>query len=141
MHTGIIPSWARQFIGLKFGDKGRGPEEFDCWGLVRWIYQKQLQIALPDYLMYDSVTNDDEVESVIRMGREEGWEKFEKAKPLDVVLFNIYGRPLHVGVVINGDQFVHSPEDDFTRIEYYTARHWARRIEGFYRHEAVSSRS
>ena len=40
--------WAR-YIGLPFQDGGRGPHAFDCWGLVRDVYARELAVALPSY--------------------------------------------------------------------------------------------
>lgn len=41
--------WAAQYIGKHWRNGGRGPDEFDCWGLVWWIYLKHLNIKLPLY--------------------------------------------------------------------------------------------
>lgn len=137
MHTGMLPSWIQKYVGLKFGDKGRGPTEFDCWGIVQWVYRHELGIVLPDFMNYDSVTNDVQVEACVRETRETDWTRHDKGQLFDVVLFNIYGKPLHVGLVVANGIFLHAPEEDFTRIERYTDRHWNKRVEGFYRHEAI----
>jgi cell wall-associated NlpC family hydrolase len=41
--------WARGLIGKPWVSGGRGPDAFDCWGLVRWVYLQQLAIILPDF--------------------------------------------------------------------------------------------
>lgn len=42
-------SWPQSLIGKKFVSGGRGPDEFDCWGLLRWVYDKHWGISLPEY--------------------------------------------------------------------------------------------
>lgn len=41
--------WAFDYIGKKWKIGGRGPEEFDCWGLVFFVYKTHLNIELPEY--------------------------------------------------------------------------------------------
>ncbi len=43
------PHWAAQYIGKPWQNGGRGPDAFDCWGLLRFIYFKHLEIRLPAY--------------------------------------------------------------------------------------------
>jgi cell wall-associated NlpC family hydrolase len=50
------------------------------------------------------------------------------------MVLNIYGKPLHVGIVIARDRFLHSPQGDMSRLERYTDHMWNRRVEGFYSH-------
>jgi cell wall-associated NlpC family hydrolase len=38
---------ANAYIGLPWVDGGRGPESFDCWGLLRWIQEKHFDLVLP----------------------------------------------------------------------------------------------
>jgi probable lipoprotein NlpC len=139
MHPSMLPSWIGKYSGLKFGDRGRGPTEFDCWGLVKWVYQNELGIGLPDYLTYDTVTNDVEVGRTVEAGRLDGWIQASIPQAFDVVMFKIYGKPLHVGLVATPQRFLHAPEEDYSRVEYLTDRHWKNRIEGFYRHVAIPS--
>lgn len=40
--------WSAEFVGKRHVIGGRGPEEFDCWGLLRWVYQHRFSIQLPD---------------------------------------------------------------------------------------------
>lgn len=142
MHSKAQPSWIQKYVGLRFGDKGRGPDEFDCWGLVRWIYLHEFKILLPDYLSgYSTITEDSEVERTVLNGRDDGWIRVDKPEPGAAVLFNVYGKPIHIGIATWGDHFLHSPEDDFSRQERLSDRMWRNRIEGFYVHRLLSGRS
>lgn len=37
------------FIGLPWAPNGRGPDSFDCWGLVMAVFQEVRGIELPDW--------------------------------------------------------------------------------------------
>ena len=39
--------WAAQYVGKKHEIGGRGPDVFDCWGLLWWIYKHQFHIDVP----------------------------------------------------------------------------------------------
>lgn len=39
--------WSRKYLGLKWVNGGRGPVDFDCWGLLWWIYEKEFGITIP----------------------------------------------------------------------------------------------
>lgn len=43
--------WAIDLIGKPFEKGGRGPNGFDCWGLVYWRYLTHYGIKLPDYFI------------------------------------------------------------------------------------------
>ena len=40
--------WAEDLIGRPWVAGGRGPDAFDCWGLVRWCWRKQFSIEVPE---------------------------------------------------------------------------------------------
>lgn len=128
----MLPSWIEKYVGLPFLDLGRDTSGLDCWGLVKLIYGQELGIELPDYFTYSSVTDFEEVEATI-LRVKASWDKVEIPAEKDVVLFNCANQPLHVGVVVNRYQFLHSPQGDFTRIESFKSGIWNKRLEGFYR--------
>lgn len=40
---------AARYIGKPYQIGGRGPEDFDCWGLLWWVYRDEFRIDLPEY--------------------------------------------------------------------------------------------
>ncbi|WP_049974164.1 NlpC/P60 family protein [Azospirillum sp. B4] len=49
--TPMIPAAAlAPFVGLPYAHAGRGPEGYDCWGLVRHVHATVLGVELPSYL-------------------------------------------------------------------------------------------
>jgi cell wall-associated NlpC family hydrolase len=131
----MLPSWIPKYVGLPFKSCGRDEEGYDCWGLVKLIYERERGVLLPDYLLYDSVSNLDQVEHTVDVIKSEDWVKVERETFLDVILFRCFGRPTHVGLVLDKKRFLHSPEGDRTRVESYDDRVWRRRVDGFYRYE------
>jgi cell wall-associated NlpC family hydrolase len=45
----VADHWAEKLIGLPWKAGGRGPHEFDCWGLLVHVYREQFGVLLPDY--------------------------------------------------------------------------------------------
>lgn len=39
--------WAEQYIGRPWVNGAQGPEAFDCWGFVRFVFAAERGIALP----------------------------------------------------------------------------------------------
>lgn len=39
--------WAADYVGRPYSPGGRGPDAYDCWGLVRAVYEDRFDIALP----------------------------------------------------------------------------------------------
>lgn len=120
------------YLGMPFADHGRGPA-FDCWGLVRHVLQLERGITLPDYGgSYPSHRDHASVAAAIRQGAVTGWARHDAASVGAVVVFNIVGRPWHVGLVVAPDRFLHIPEGETSCVERLSSPMWARRIEGFY---------
>ena len=128
------------FVGLPFADHGRG-DGVDCWGLARAALKACAGIDLPDYGSgYASVTDRVGVAQSIRDGLADGWVRVERPRMYDLAIFNIAGRPGHVGLMVGPTMFLHAPEPDddgnggTSRVESVNSPMWAKRLEGFYRH-------
>ena len=116
-------------IGKPFADGGRGPELFDCWGLVIEVMRRH-GISLPDYqisaLAFDRIGEEIERQRPI-------WKRLDG--PIDpclvVVRFNS-SCPNHCGVYLGSGQFIHAREKAKVCIDRINSPAWAHRIEGFY---------
>lgn len=62
------------------------------------------------------------------------WERVDRPLPLDVVVFNVNGRPGHVGVCIGKGRFFHVEESETARIERLNSTLRAGTVHGFYRY-------
>jgi len=134
----MIPTWADSWIGLEYADRGRGPA-YDCWGLAKTVLASH-GIPAPDYL--DEYRTSEDMHSVAdAMGRclARDWTRVAgDAKELDIVILNIAGRPWHCGVMLNAEQFLHSPPpaksvQHLSGIEAVTDPQWERRVAGYWR--------
>ena len=46
-------SWLNNYIGIPYKVGARGPDELDCYGLVKVVYADLYDITLPDWLTDD----------------------------------------------------------------------------------------
>jgi cell wall-associated NlpC family hydrolase len=116
-------------LGLPFADGGRGPDEFDCWGLARNIYRRY-GLALPDYPI--SAMDAD------RIGRQMAqdapqWVEVFKPYPvpcLVVIRLSCGSWANHVGVYIGDGQFIHAYKT--TGVVIDRLKRWQSLIVGLY---------
>lgn len=125
-------------VGAPFADGGRGPDSYDCWGLVREVYRRY-GVDLPNYTgcCYDFVR--------FYEGFLEERPKWTRHEPPDIptpaVVAIRFNAPFvnHVGVYIGDGKFLHTREKTGVVIELIRSPAWRRRIEGFYTCPLLSS--
>ena len=136
-------------IGKPFAYGGRGPEEFDCFGVIKELLRRD-GIAVPDYDTADAQAT---IEALFSREQRLYWRPCEAEEGswyIDlerngslarhhytkgaVVLFRILGLGSHVGYVTGPNTFVHTWEG--ARLGVLTERidDWEHRIIGFYRY-------
>ncbi len=118
-------------VGKPFADGGRGPDAYDCWGLVCEVF-KRYGIELPDYKISceDASRIDNEIDSQRRQ-----WRRCEGEIPapsLVVIRFNEVVFCNHTGVYIGSGRFIHTREKIGGNIDRIDSPAWRRKIEGFY---------
>lgn len=124
------------FIGLPYLDHGRGPVGYDCWGLVRLVYQQIFNINLPSFVDgYQSASWDVEGVAALVTHERQRWKQVSEPLEGDVVVLRVMQRPRHVGIVINSEVMLHSLAGHDSAIERFSPK-WSRRIDGFYRYVA-----
>lgn len=133
--------WWNKYESAQFKVKGRGPDEFDCWGLVKEIYKNDHpeKIILPSYIeCYETTTLKDDkikISDTILQEQQIKWCKVDKPQPFDVVVLKIAGFPMHVGIVIRKGVMIHCTQGINVAIEKYTSMRWDNKVMGFYRYE------
>ena len=128
--------WAMGYTKIPFAGHGRTRAGVDCWGLVRLVLAEQRGLALPDYGRgYDSTDDRDAVPAAIRSGLDDGWHRVTEPEPTDLVIFSIFGVPMHCGVVLGDGRFLHARKGAGVVAERLGSPSWVRRIEGYYRYE------
>jgi len=91
--------WAVPLIGKPWEAGQQGPDAFDCWGLLAWVYKQQYNINLPRI----SVAEGD-LRSQIRAFRahpeHRHWQQVDTPKEADALLLRQSRHPIHVGIWI-----------------------------------------
>ncbi len=114
------------FVGLPYAERGRGPDAFDCWGLVVEVYRVGLDLRLP---LYGDAATCAEEDRLFRHERA-FVRQVERPDLFDLVL--IRERPWHIGLWAGRGHLLHMPFAKTSVIEPIST--FGRRVEGFYRH-------
>ncbi len=116
-------------LGRRFRYGGRGPECYDCYGLVMEVYRR-FGIQLPDC---GTASTPAEIDAMIKEFSRH-WVKIRQPEIPSVVAFYIR-RPYvsHLGVVIGPDRFIHIMQRSLVTVERLSSPVWRHRIAGFYR--------
>jgi sulfur carrier protein ThiS len=125
--------WSDKYIGIPFLANGRSTDGLDCWGLVRLILGNEFSIELPSFSDNYNIDDNTRITELVAQYKE-GWERKEVAEPGDCVLFNILGEPMHIGVMLDNNRFIHVREGSDTVVDSITSTKWDRRVEGIYRY-------
>lgn len=117
-------------IGKPFVDGGRGPDNYDCWGLCVEIFKrhgfklKEYNLCCNDFVNFDIEYN----------AENPNWIKQSypdvQVPSIVAIRFNP-SYVSHVGVYIGDDKFMHTREKTGVVIERLAP--WMRRIDGFYK--------
>lgn len=123
-------------LGKPFKYGGRGPEEYDCYGIAIELYRRY-GITLPDYTSTDDPTRQGEL---FADGAERYFERVTFAQPLDIALFRLGRRYWHCGVVVDGyERFVHITENTKVSCEELHDPIWKPKLGGVYRFKGLSA--
>jgi len=132
--------WWNKYIRIPFKEKGRDESGCDCWGLVRLIYKNELGIDLPsNHELYDNTLQRDLLAKLIEDEKFHKWSEPQDQREFDVIILNVFGRPMHVGVVTKNGFMIHCSKDTNTVHEKYTSMSWKGRVKGFGRYEKDNS--
>lgn len=130
-----LPTWAADYVGIPYVDKGRLRTGADCWGLVRLVLADVFHVDLPSYTeCYADGMDWPAIGTAVAAGLREGWQPTQQPRAGDLVMLNIARRPWHCGVMLTSLHFLHAAPGDSAVIDRLDNARWARRIEGIYRH-------
>ena len=129
-------NWTRKYVGKAFKDFGRGPQEYDCWGLVWDIYRKELGIDLPHYSVSPQASGiaDTTIRDAVKSA---DWEESKEAQEFDIVIMALnWEKPEqnnHVGIYLGSGACIHCAQESGVAIVNLSAPLWNNRIRGFYK--------
>ena len=118
-----------EFIGKPFEYGARGPDKFDCWGLVQALLRKD-GIEVPDYR---SSSNIAKAAKLMEQAMVKEWVPTE-IKGGAILLIRVRGFAAHVGYVLgNPNKFIHAWEDTGGPV-IERLNEWQHRFVGAYRY-------
>lgn len=111
-------SYITGVIGRPYRIGARGPDAFDCYGLVRFVLGELQGLGLPDDLGRPIVTTRDQAEAMLSHPERENWMEIpaHEAQDLDLILMgNVLGRDFHLGLFMQAGSNVGVLHVDQTR--------------------------
>lgn len=135
-------TWAQKYIGLPFAEGGRGPQAFDCWGLVRHVLKQECGLEIEPFA--NIATNDGaavEAQITAEIGRID-WQEVTEPQAFDVAVLWVnrpFSRTLsHIGLVERPGRLLHVEKDKRTVCVSFRKLGPAFKLERFYRHKELS---
>lgn len=124
------------FVGLPWRDRGRGPDGFDCWGLLIAAFKAGTGIQLPTYSADYSNSADERETRAVLAGERGDWSKIDEraSRPFDAALMTI-GKRVHVGLLVRRGLMLHMPVNK-TSVIVPLSRYSAV-LDGIYRHTGM----
>jgi cell wall-associated NlpC family hydrolase len=110
---------ALSFLGIRYKYGGNSPDTgFDCSGLVRYVVNQAIGLALPR-----------DARAISRLGAQINTDELQ---PGDLVFFNTMRKPFsHVGIYVGDHRFIHAPASGGTvELVNMTERYWQSRFDG-----------
>jgi len=106
------------FIGIPFIEHGRLYSGCDCAGLVLLFYRDFLKINLEDFVDYVSTNDRTNSERIAVYFSGKGFSQAPIAQKRlgDVAVFSILNRPMHVGIVLEDNKYLHTREGSDSHI-------------------------
>jgi len=121
------------YLHIPFKDRGRTYNGVDCFGLVQLFYKDQFNIKLPSYVeAYENEKDRQAICNEINKERKlSGWIETTNPQYGNLIILNILGRPLHLGIMLDNKQFMHCLKKKGVLIENTDDISWANRINGY----------
>ena len=118
-------------LGKRFRYGGRGPEHFDCYGLVMEMYRRQ-GIDLPEY---ESFADPRLIDAGLSDGRERWVTGIEAPEAGCMVMFRVHPPYVsHIGVMLDSLRFIHIMHKTGVAVERIDSLLWRDKLAGFYRY-------
>ena len=129
--------WVNKYIKIPFLEHGRSEYGADCWGLIKTVYKKELNIDLPSLLDYKDTKDRSSIAKLVEVEKMVQWHEVlpGEEKEFDVLIFKILNVPTHVGLVYKKSNMIHCEKGKGTYLtDYNKEGHWKKRLYGIFRH-------
>ncbi|MEN6617108.1 MAG: C40 family peptidase [Syntrophorhabdus sp.] len=101
--------------GKKYRSGNKGPDYFDCSGLIYFSY-RQAGLSVP--------------KTAEAQGRSGAEISQGQVQPGDLVLFRIKNDD-HIGIMVNGTDFIHASKSRGVAVDSISAPYWRKYLVGF----------
>lgn len=125
---------AAPYIGTPYKRHGQEPATgWDCWGCVRYLRREIFGLESPSWAEVYSVADVNDLEKVEGLIRKhlDAWRPVE-VRPGAALLFEIFGRGAHCGLMLTATEFVHSLAGQETTLVRLDDSRWVNRLRGAY---------
>ncbi|KQV66645.1 NlpC/P60 family protein [Caulobacter sp. Root343] len=124
---------AAGYLVVPYRLHGAGVGGWDCLGMVRTLRHELFGLSTPYGVGFYSRQDADDYE---RRGAlfDDGVKAWARCEPVPgaVALFNILGRPAHVGLLLTRRIFIHARDESTGTVIEDMAGSWARRLVGYF---------
>lgn len=97
-------TWAENLIGKPWVAGARGPEAFDCWGLLAWVYADRLGVTLPTLGHIDPKNLQAVAAAFVDISP--AWQEIPRPVDLCAVAMSQNKRIHHVGIWLDSEKGV-----------------------------------
>lgn len=103
-----LAPWAARLHGKPYAARARGPDAFDCMGVIEWV-QVQLQRPVRDYSVCyaESIIGDGAAIDALLRAEAHAWEAVEAGDVGDVLVCGSGRKAHHVAVLCGDGHAVH----------------------------------
>lgn len=92
-------TWTTPLLGTPWKSGARGPESFDCWGILCHVYETQKGVKLPTFADVLPKTG----EAMELMNAKTGWNQLKEPEHLCAVALGRVSLTHHVGIYLEDD--------------------------------------
>jgi len=141
-----LPDWAATWIGLPYKVRGRDLSlgGLDCWGFAALLTKRQFGKEVPLWEGVGFTDTTDMFQSrkiakelaLFMANHEDPWLAIspEKREVGDWILLRAIGFPIHVGVYVGGEWFLHIEHKTSSCASRLDSIEWRNRVIGYYRY-------
>jgi cell wall-associated NlpC family hydrolase len=122
----------KDLIGIPYKFGGKDENGIDCYNLVKLYYSQILNTQINDNIVYKNekdIVNVDDLKE-----KQNCWFKVPKITKGTLLLIEIGGFPIHVGVAVDSIFFLHILRDQTSRLEKISR--WKNKIVGTYNYDS-----
>lgn len=127
-----------ELIGKPYKHNGRGPDYFDCYGLVKYIYKEFLDIELPEYIDYKQDWYKKENVLSTQLNKfSDLWYAVKAPIEWDILTFShgVEKVTNHCGIYIGFDKMIHCYENNPVLIDRISRPYWKKNMTGIMRYK------